>query len=59
VITENPARILKLPHKGNIEVGKDADLVLIDKKTFTINTLFAKGALMVQNGQAIRKGTFE
>ncbi|QHE60861.1 beta-aspartyl-peptidase [Rossellomorea vietnamensis] len=59
VITSNPARILKLKQKGRVEVEKDADLVLLDQQTLDVNTVFAKGKLMVENGVAIVKGTFE
>ncbi|WP_064091775.1 beta-aspartyl-peptidase [Rossellomorea aquimaris] len=59
VITSNPAKILKLKQKGHIEVGKDADLVLLDKKTLNIDTVYAKGKLMVENRKAVVKGTFE
>lgn len=59
VITENPARILKLGQKGNIEEGRDADLVLLNKETYDIETVFAMGRLMVENGEAKVKGTFE
>ncbi|WP_210365358.1 beta-aspartyl-peptidase [Bacillus sp. REN3] len=58
VITENPAAILKLRTKGRIEVGRDADLVLLDR-SFRIDTVIALGKVMVENGEAIVKGTFE
>ncbi|MFT9494824.1 beta-aspartyl-peptidase [Anaerosolibacter sp.] len=59
VATSNPARILKLKNKGSIEVHRDADLILVDQKTLTIDTVIAKGKVMVQGGQAVVKGTFE
>lgn len=59
VITSNPAKILKLHQKGRISEGKDADIVLVDKDTLTIQTVFAKGQKMVENGLAVVKGTFE
>ncbi|ANB59327.1 beta-aspartyl-peptidase [Anoxybacteroides amylolyticum] len=58
VITENPARILKLKQKGSIAEGKDADLVLLDRN-YHIDSVIAMGRLMVKHGQAIVKGTFE
>ena len=33
VITLNPANVLKLPNKGRIQEGTDADIVLLDKET--------------------------
>ncbi|MDZ5470159.1 beta-aspartyl-peptidase [Bacillus sp. 31A1R] len=59
VITQNPANILKLRQKGTIEIGKDADLVMLDKETYSIDHVLALGKLMVKNGEAIVKGTFE
>jgi beta-aspartyl-dipeptidase (metallo-type) len=59
VITENPARILKLKQKGTIKIGNDADLVLLDNKNYEIDTVIAMGKLMVENKSAIVKGTFE
>jgi len=59
VITQNPATILKLYRKGMIAEGKDADIVLLNKTTLEIETVIALGKVMVENGQAIIKGTFE
>ncbi|WP_226676951.1 beta-aspartyl-peptidase [Rossellomorea aquimaris] len=59
VITSNPAKILKLKQKGHVEVERDADLVLLEKDTLEVNTVFARGKMMVENGEAIVKGTFE
>ncbi|MEH2958274.1 beta-aspartyl-peptidase [Candidatus Merdisoma sp. JLR.KK006] len=58
-VTANPAALLKLENKGRIAVGKDADLVLVNESSLTIDTVIAKGQLMVQGGAAIKKGTFE
>jgi beta-aspartyl-dipeptidase (metallo-type) len=59
VITQNPAAILKLSSKGIVAEGRDADLVLLDKEDLSIQTVFAMGQMMVENGKAIVKGTFE
>ncbi|MCU9614765.1 beta-aspartyl-peptidase [Caldibacillus lycopersici] len=59
VATENPAKILKLEQKGTITEGKDADIVLLNKSDLSINTVIALGKVMVRDGQAIVKGTFE
>ncbi len=58
VITSNPANVLKLQQKGEIKVGKDADLVLLDHN-LNVQSVWAKGQHMVENGIAIVKGTFE
>ncbi len=58
-ITAAPAAVLGLKHKGRVAAGMDADLVLLHKTDLTIRDVFAKGRQLVQNGQAIVKGTFE
>ncbi|WP_409294839.1 beta-aspartyl-peptidase [Peribacillus sp. SCS-26] len=59
VITENPAAILKLKKKGRIEKGRDADLVILEKGSLEIDLVAALGRIMVREGKAIVKGTFE
>ena len=58
-ITSNPANILKLSNKGCIKEGMDGDIVLLDKTTLEIDTVIAMGRIMVLEGEAIVKGTFE
>ncbi|MBQ6819857.1 MAG: beta-aspartyl-peptidase [Clostridium sp.] len=59
VITSNVAKVLKLNNKGSIEVGKDADLVLVDENTLKIKDVIALGKVMLKDGEVIVKGTFE
>ncbi len=59
VITSNPAELLKLKNKGRILKGYDADLVLLDKDTLEIDTVIAKGRLMLQGKRVLVYGTFE
>jgi beta-aspartyl-dipeptidase (metallo-type) len=58
-ITSNPARVLKLKNKGQLQKGHDADLVLLNKEDLNIESVIAMGQLMVQDRKAIIKGTFE
>jgi beta-aspartyl-dipeptidase (metallo-type) len=58
-ITENPAKTFKLPRKGQLLPGYDADLVLLDPQNLTIQTVFSRGKLMVQRGEIVVKGMFE
>lgn len=58
-ITLSPARILKLAHKGRVLQGADADLVLLNKDGITVNSVIARGRLMMFDGQVIVKGSFE
>ena len=50
VVTQNPARILKLSKKGKIAVGADADLVLLDKTTLAIKAVMAQGRWLYSDG---------
>ena len=58
-VTSNPAALLKLPHKGRIAEEADADLVLADDKSLVVDTVLAKGVVMVSDGRTIVRGTFE
>lgn len=58
-VTCNPAKILKLKGKGRIEKDFDADLCMLDEKTLDIDTVIAKGRVMVENKEPIVFGTFE
>lgn len=59
VITCNPASVLGLNHKGRIEVGFDADVVLLSGPELEIDSVWAKGKKMVETGNALIKGRFE
>lgn len=59
VATSNPAEILKFKNKGHIEIGYDADIVLLNKENLEVDTVISKGEVMVRNGKALIKGTFE
>ncbi|MFH1861691.1 MAG: beta-aspartyl-peptidase [bacterium] len=57
-VTSNPATILKLPRKGRINVGGDADLVLLDGD-YQIRHLLANGDWMIRDALRVKKGLFE
>lgn len=57
-ITCNPAKILKLKNKGRIEINMDADLCLLDE-VLDVDTVIAKGKVMVQNKTPLIYGMFE
>jgi beta-aspartyl-dipeptidase (metallo-type) len=57
-ITCNPAKILKLKNKGRIEADMDADICLLDEE-LNVDTVIAKGKLMVQNKKPLVYGMFE
>jgi len=59
-LTTTPARIYRLEHrKGTVDVGKDADLILLDPSSFTIRDVLASGEWVVKNGVVEKKGYFE
>ncbi|MGB4205161.1 MAG: beta-aspartyl-peptidase [Bacteroidales bacterium] len=58
VITSNPATALKLKQKGNIEVGKDADVLLFDAD-LRLHTMIAMGQFMMKEFKMVRKGSYE
>ncbi len=58
-LTCNPAKLLKLPTKGRVAVGADADLNLLEATTLTIDTVIARGQVMVRDGVPVVFGTFE
>lgn len=44
-MTANPARVLKLKHKGRIAVGADADLLVFSHATLQLKWVYAKGVM--------------
>ncbi len=57
LITENPSRLLKLPRKGRIAPGVDADLVTL-REDLTVDRVWAQGVLFVQGGEPVRSAPF-
>ena len=59
VATSNPARANGLyPKKGCLAVDSDADMIILDENLL-VDTVIAKGKVMVQNKKVLVKGTFE
>ena len=58
-LTTNPAKILSLKTKGSIKVGFDADINLLDEKTLDIDTVLARGKVMIRDKKVEVLGTFE
>ncbi len=57
-LTTNVANLLKLPCKGKIAVGADADLLVLDAD-YNVTEVMALGQWHVRNKLLLKKGTFE
>ncbi len=57
LFSTNPATFYKLNHKGEIRVGKDADLIFLDKD-YNLTDSFAMGRMMMSDRKLFAKGTF-
>lgn len=58
VLTSNPADVLKLRAKGRIDLGKDADMLLLDSD-FKVKHMIALGQFLKRDYIALRKGAYE
>ncbi|MCB5228220.1 beta-aspartyl-peptidase [Alishewanella sp. 16-MA] len=58
-VTAAPAQILGLKQKGQLAVGKDADMLLLNSQSLSIDTVIAKGRRLVSAGKPVVYGTFE
>lgn len=56
--TSSPARVLRLPRKGAVAAGSDADLVVLDQEG-GVAEVMARGRWHVRGGQVVVRGAFE
>jgi beta-aspartyl-dipeptidase (metallo-type) len=56
--TENPARLLRLPGKGRIAQGADADIVLLDPESLDVKYAYTRGEI-VKTPEWVRGGLFD
>nr|MDQ6926924.1 amidohydrolase family protein [Candidatus Eremiobacteraeota bacterium] len=56
--TANVAELLRLPRKGVVAIGADADLVVLDNAG-AVRDVMARGVWHVRGGAVVRRGTFE
>ncbi|WP_232790399.1 amidohydrolase family protein [Pelagovum pacificum] len=52
LLSSRPARILRLPDRGEIAPGKRADLIVVNKATRAVEATFANGRLAFATGEA-------
>jgi beta-aspartyl-dipeptidase (metallo-type) len=57
-MTSNVARLLRLPGKGRIAAGADADLLCLGGRG-QVRHVMARGRWMVQDGEPSVRGLFE
>ena len=58
VVSTTTADHYKLPHKGRIKENFDADILLFTDN-LELKHVFARGKMMMKNGEVLAKGTFE
>ena len=59
LVTSNPAKRAGFyQNKGSLEEGKDADLLILNND-LKIETVMAKGKVMIEKGEVVVKGIFE
>ena len=56
--TSNVAALLRLPHKGRVDIGSDADLVVLDDAN-RVADVMARGVWLVVDREPVVLGTFE
>ena len=58
LVTQTPATLLKLGGAGRIEVGRIADVLVLDRDSLEIREVIARGHRMVVDGQLILRERF-
>lgn len=55
LVTSNTATVLKLPHKGRLVRGADADVLVLRRDSLDVMHVFARGVHMVEDGRLARR----
>lgn len=58
LLTTNPARNMKLPRKGRIAPGYDADFCWLDED-LNLTDVYARGVCLMKEGMIVKKGRYE
>ena len=56
--TSNPATLLRLERKGRIDVGADADLLVLDD-SHAIESVMVRGVWHMREHRVVKRGLFE
>ncbi len=57
--TRNPAKRMRLPCKGELKAGADADILVLERDSLDIRTVVSRGETVFLEGKLLRGGTFE
>jgi beta-aspartyl-dipeptidase (metallo-type) len=57
IFATNPAVFYKLPRKGRLAEGYDADIILLDED-LRLTDVMARGRLLMEKGRLLARGTF-
>lgn len=58
LVTANTAAVLKLPRKGRLAPGNDADVLVLRQRSLDIVHVIARGRCMVRDGELVVKERF-
>ncbi len=56
--SRNVAKLLRLTHKGELQIGADADLVGLDNQ-YAVTEVMCCGEMHIRGGEVVKKGMFE
>ena len=57
-MTANPSALLRLPAKGRLAAGMDADLLVLND-AYEVDAVMALGEWHLRDGEVLKQGTFE
>lgn len=58
LVTANTANVLGLARKGRLEVGRDGDILVLDKEAFDLTHVLARGKVMVRDAAVVVRERF-
>ena len=58
LVTSNVADVLKLPHKGRLQRGADADFVVMERGTLELRHVVARGRVLMRDGHLTQRERF-